>query len=96
VTTRARWQVPADSELLWRSWGSEYIVYHTGSGDTHELNPTAAAVLQLLQQRPATVQQLAKHVAANFAVPLDEELVLNIQKVLARLKILGVVERVLK
>jgi hypothetical protein len=50
----------------------------------------------MLQQRAATVQQLAEHIAANFAVPLDEELVLNIQKVLARLKILGVVERVLK
>lgn len=96
MSTRARWEVPADSELLWRSWGNEHIVYHTPSGDTHELNPTAAATLQVLQQRSATAEQLAKHIAVNFGIPLDDKLVLNIQEVLTRLKILGVVERVLK
>ena len=92
--TRARWRVAADFELLWRSWDDEFIVHHTGSGDTHHLNPAAAEVLQTLQTTSATTEELTARVASSLEVRLDKALMLYIEEVLTKLKRSGVIERV--
>jgi PqqD family protein of HPr-rel-A system len=95
VGTEQRWRFAADTQLVWRSWGDdEHIVYHTDSGDTHQLNSVAAEVIRALQHQPATTQQLAAHIASTFQIPSDEELAFHIGEILANLAGKGLVERV--
>ena len=54
-----RWCLPADVELLWRSWDDEVIVYNTASGQSHLLDALSGAVLKEIERRPGTVEQLA-------------------------------------
>jgi PqqD family protein of HPr-rel-A system len=94
VNTDPEWHVVGAFELLWRSWGDEVIVYHTGSGDTHLLSPAAAEVLRTLQRTPTNAKELTAQVAASLKTPPDEEFELHIEDVLATLNRLGIIERV--
>ena len=54
------WQVPANAGLRWRTWNDEHVVYHGASGDTHLLNPAAAAILRRMESAPATIEDVAR------------------------------------
>ena len=43
-----RWKVHANSDLRWRSWQDDSVLYHGASGDTHLLDPVAAEALHFL------------------------------------------------
>ena len=94
MDTGDKWRALTDSDLLWRSWDDEYVVYHTGSGDTHALTPLAADVLRALQQDLATREELTRRIAASFDISCDAELAAHIEEILAHLKRADLVERV--
>lgn len=63
-----KWQIISSNQALYfHSWGNEYVVYNSLSGDTHLLDLTAGQVLLKLQQSPADAIKLAKLVA-----PIDQ------------------------
>lgn len=79
--------------LIWRNWDEEsFLVYHTGSGDTHLLNRVTAEVLRQLERADADVGELAHRVAQSFEVEADDEFVQQIEQLLAHLDELGLVD----
>jgi PqqD family protein of HPr-rel-A system len=88
----AAWRGLETDDLLWSSWGDEFIVYRVASGDTHQLSPLAVDVLQVLQQAPASIKQLTEHIAAVLQVPCDHALMVYVEDILATLKRSGLIE----
>ena len=86
-----KWKTP---ELIWRSWEGESVVYHVQSADTHLLNPTAAIVLQRLQQSPATSLELTEQLAVTNGLEPDQDLFRNVEKLLSNFHELGLIEPV--
>ena len=63
---RVRYRVD-DETLIWRSWNDdEFVVYHRPSGETHLLNPIAAATLRRLEQVPSSLDELCERIASEF------------------------------
>jgi PqqD family protein of HPr-rel-A system len=94
VDSGARWRAISDSELRWRCWGDECVVYHTGSGDTHLLTAEAVDVLQTLQRKSATAEELADRIETSYHVSWDAELEAHIEQVLTHLRQADLIERV--
>ena len=59
-----RWCVSPRFGLYWHSWGDEFVVYNSGSGNTHLLDVVAAQALKILDRAPANLLELSHEVAA--------------------------------
>lgn len=79
--------------LLWHNWGDEFVVYHTGSGNTHALDYLAANVLKLLQASPANMAELAETVSRHLDLEQDDDLYEYIERILREFERLGLVEQ---
>lgn len=91
ISARA-WRVAARSELVWRFWDGEYVVFHVSSGDTHLLNLVAGQALQSLEHAPADAAELTRRVAAALDVEPDDALRDDLVTFLAQLEDLGLIE----
>ena len=80
--------------LIWKSWAEEYLVFNNASGNTHLLTPIAARALRLLENAPLTVDEIAKKIAAEADVDVDDELVDQVATLVANLDDLGLIEPV--
>jgi len=74
--------------LLWKSWDGEFVVYNSGSGDTHLLDPLTAEVLKNIQQGPIAPAELA----AKLFVSDNESLDAYLSAVLRKLEELELIE----
>ena len=73
------WQVRPTTQLRWREWDGEFVVYNSESGQTHYLNGLAAKVLQYFEAQPASFASLMGDIelddkAAGHAQPLLKQL----------------------
>ncbi|PIV91075.1 MAG: hypothetical protein COZ77_05645 [Gallionellales bacterium CG_4_8_14_3_um_filter_54_18] len=91
LDANSMWRI-ADSLHL-RSWGDEYVVYHPLSGDTHLLGKAAAHLLLALQQATTDTLSLSKSLASMLAVRTSSEFMLEMNKILADLNKLALIER---
>ena len=73
------WKVQPTTQLRWREWDGEFVVYNTGSGQTHYLNRLAAKVLQYFETQPGSFAALVGD------VELDDKSAGNAQPLLKRL-----------
>ncbi|BAN36153.1 hypothetical protein SCD_n02345 [Sulfuricella denitrificans skB26] len=87
-----KWQVAAENELLYHSWGDEFVVYNGATGDTHLLGLAAAQVLLKLQQAPADTVSLAEWIAPLQQIEPDDEFVFFIEQILTDFDSLGIIE----
>jgi len=92
MRSNQRWQVTAENELLFRSWGDEFVVYNGATGDTHLLGLVAAQVMLKLQQTPTDAVSLAEWVAPLLQTEPDDELVFVIEQILTDFDSLGIIE----
>jgi PqqD family protein of HPr-rel-A system len=90
------WKVLQGATLLWRQWDGEYIVYNSASGDTHLLNPIAAAALRCLEQSPADVVHLTEWVVSEQGLEPEPELRQHLEKLLTQFEELGLIEVVIE
>lgn len=90
MNMRNNWR--ASSALYLHSWGDEFVVYHSRSGDTHLLGPAAAHILLSLQQAPSNAITLSKSLAPLLGVDTDDEFILQIDKILTDLDMLALIE----
>lgn len=88
------WQITSGFELYWRSWGNEYVVYHSGTGDTHLLNKLAASVLESLKQAPSDIPSLSKQLASSFGIALDDESRMAMAQLMKDMIKFGLIEEV--
>ena len=85
------WRLRPDSDLRWRRWDDQYVVFHPASGDTHLLNGVTAGMLRRLEQGPADADDLKQMVNPGSAEEAAE-LSARIEKLLAWFDDLGLIE----
>jgi len=78
---------------MWADWDELSVIYHRPSGKTHFINATTAFLLEQGLDQPATVESAARAVAQARDVPVDDELLADIDDTLLRLEELGLIER---
>jgi PqqD family protein of HPr-rel-A system len=59
VDPHSRWKIWKDCTLRWREWNGEFVVYNTGSGDTHLLDELSGNTLKAIEESPATLLSLS-------------------------------------
>lgn len=87
------WRVISDSALHFRFWNEECIVYNSLSGDTHLLDLAATQILLHLQQAPSDAITLAGSLAPLLQTEMDGDFSLQVERLLADLDTLGLIER---
>ena len=89
-----KWRVTVGCDLLWRFWDGEFVVFNTGSGDTHVLDAFSGEVLKSIQQQPASAAEIAICLADSLALTLEEVPLERITEVLTEFHTLGLIEPV--
>ena len=89
-----RWRVLSEFSLHWQSWDDEFVVYNSGSGDTHLLDPVAAEALQNLEQESADLSELVARVAASLEIEPDTDFAAYLEQLLSDLYKLGLIARI--
>ena len=69
-----------------------YVVYNSGSGHTHVLNPIAALVVQELSERELETSELLQRIGAVLNFETTEEFNNELHQTLSDLDKLGLVE----
>ena len=94
-TGAGHWRVVPLSNLHWRFLELQYVVYNSGSGHTHVLDPVAALIIQQLTEGWHESEELVGRIATLLNLNVDEELRTRLQQTLSQLDELGLVERVI-
>jgi len=89
---RQEWRLESKTELHWRHFDGEWVVFDTASGDTHQLDSLAAAILMCLEAEQQDSGQLTQVIAAELRLPSDTALRQRIDELLEQLVGLGLVE----
>jgi len=79
----ARWRLIDPDRILWERWPDECIVYNDLSGQTHLLNVSAAAALELLGAGGESAETLAEKLNVDSA---------EIERLLQEFDQLGLIE----
>lgn len=77
--------IPANAELILKSFGNETLLYHSASGDTLLLSSTAVPLVARLQQGPLEKQALFEYAAEELNFELDESFISHMDEVLSGL-----------
>ena len=92
IDTAAVWRITADYEVLQHAWGDSGVVYHAGTGDTHQVDLLTVTVLDLLREAPATLESLARRLARDQDIDDNPDLIERLAQVLRELRRLRIVE----
>ena len=92
IDTAAVWRITADYEVLQHAWDDSGVVYHAGTGDTHQVDLLTVAVLELLREAPATRKALAQRLARDRDIDDNPDLIERLAQVLRELRRLRIVE----
>ena len=89
-----RWQLNPQYDPVWRCWGTEeYILFNTGSAQTHQLNQFAADILAVLKAQPLDVSDISSRLAELYEdLGFDNEIAAYLQETLILLDDLGLIE----
>ena len=88
------WRAVPDVKLHWTQWGDEYVVYNTGSGDTHVLDPVSALLVQQITESSGSTAELCRRVAILLTLEATGEFQESLEQTLRRLDALGLIESV--
>ena len=92
--TNTRWRALGHS-LYWKRLEDHYVVYNSGSGHTHVLDPFAALLIQQLTEECCETSELLRRIGALLNLKPTEELRSQLQQTLWQLDELGLVEPVI-
>ena len=87
-------RVTLRSRLHWRRWGDEWVVYDSGSGQTHKLDRLTAVVLLTCEEGVVDPPGLVERVAQALAVDASDELAGRVRQVVEQCETLGLLESV--
>jgi PqqD family protein of HPr-rel-A system len=88
----AIWRLNPACALAWRRWDDEWVVFDSGAGDTHQLDPVAAVALMCFEVEPCSIAALAAEISAELALPQDEALGKTLADLVRRFGQLGLIE----
>ncbi len=65
------WRLGTLVSLHWRNWDDEWVVFDSGSGQTHKVDHLAAAILTLIEADEITEHELFSQLsqASGFSTP---------------------------
>ena len=87
-----RWQTPPSVALHWKLLEDQYVVYNSGSGHTHVLDPVAALVVQQLAEHCLETSELVQRIGMLLSLETTEEFNNELHQTLSELDKLGLVE----
>ncbi|HEX2294707.1 MAG TPA: HPr-rel-A system PqqD family peptide chaperone [Actinomycetota bacterium] len=90
ITVPPEYRPRKRADVLELDMGDGFILYNHDSSLVHHLNPTAAVVWQVLDG-VATVEQLAREIADEYGLPV-ENVAMQITSLIAELDAMGLVE----
>lgn len=94
MASNLKWRVRSERALHFHSWGDEFIVYNSLSGDTHLLGSVAAQILLRLQQAPSDFMSLAELLTSLLQTEMmGEQLEPQLVNILEDLNALALIER---
>jgi PqqD family protein of HPr-rel-A system len=70
------------------------VVFHPDSGDTHLLDPVAAATLRLLEAGPTSATTLVERLSRDARIPLPDDLPDAVTQILQVFDEVGLIEPV--
>jgi PqqD family protein of HPr-rel-A system len=76
---------------MYRTWGDETVVYDPLSGNTHLIDPVAAAVLDHLARSSGSVTALAGLLLGEFDADCEADVLAAVHAALAKLRDIGLV-----
>jgi len=91
---QSRWQITRGCRILWRRWDEEYVVYNTGSADTHALDRVSGEALRCLESGGMTIEELADAVGSRLDCESKEELRSYLRDLVPKLRDLELIEPV--
>jgi PqqD family protein of HPr-rel-A system len=86
-----RWRLAHRARLRWRKLDDEWVVFDSGSGDTHRLDAISAAVLVCLELDAQDVEGLSQLLASELHLP-GKDLLGRLESLLDQLCRLGLIE----
>ena len=87
-----RYRIRPSTHLHWAGWDGEFVVFNEGSGQTHQLDPLRALVLDLLQESPRTWQETLDGVGQALALDAGADAAPALQRMLDEFQRLGLVD----
>ena len=82
------------SLLHWKRWDNEWLVFDSGSGQTHKLDAVAATLLLVCEEGSASFSSLVERVANQLVVPSDQSVSDILTRIVEQCESLGLLERV--
>ncbi len=82
------------SLLHWKRWDNEWVVFDSGSGQTHKLDTVSATLLLTCEEGPMSFSYLVERVATELAVPADQGISDLLTRIVEQCESLGLLERV--
>jgi PqqD family protein of HPr-rel-A system len=86
------WRVSRGCKLLWKRWDDEFIVFNSGSRDTHLLDCLTGLVLKAIEEAPSTLTDLKCILSAMPGVDVQQDTHHYLLDLLTRLDDLGLIE----
>ena len=80
------------SDLHWRCWDNEWVLFDQGPGQTHLINAISAAVLMQFEGQLLSIEQLLDRVAADMSLANTTELASAVCLAVEQLVGLGLLE----
>jgi PqqD family protein of HPr-rel-A system len=87
-----QWRLDPRAELHWRHFDGEWVVFDSGSGDTHQLDAISAAVLMCLESVPQDLDGLSQAIAGELNLANDADLARRIEQLIEQYTRLGLIE----
>ncbi len=88
----ARWRSVPNVVLHWKLWEDQYVVYNSGSGHTHVLDPVAALLVRQMTESCCEASDLLRQIATLLDIEITEEFHSRLCRTLWQLEELGLVE----
>lgn len=89
-----RWRVNRHSHLHWRRLDDDWVVFDSGSGDTHHLDAVSAAALMCFEAEPHDLGSVIGVLASELDLPIEESLSTKLEDLLEQLSSLDLIELV--
>ena len=89
----SKWRIYEGYEILNRSFGDQYVVYHCGSGDTHLLDQVSFCVLNELNGQVRSFEQLLEKLTEEFEFELPEQSQNYLSNLMSELQNQTIIER---
>lgn len=87
------WRAVAASRQTLQSWGDAFVVYHTGSGDTLQLDRVAGRILQCLIEKLHSEAAVISLLADELLVAEDDAFIEYIASRFVELESLSFIKR---